>query len=774
MSGAGRVRRGLPFALFAAITLVVFWKFLFLGQTIYWASYLESHRGRPWKMPGGWFEPHRPHRPVMDPILLLPASLRVYNEGLKEGELRLWNPYLFCGYPLYTDLMVHPFYPPQVALHALLSPETAYELGLLLHLFFSGAAMFWALRALKRSRPAATVGAVVWMLLGYHALWFSCAILLGISVWGPLALRGLVVARERRDFLAGTGAAAAMGMAILGSHPQHVLMLFLLLLGFLAATAERRFALRLGSWFALLSVGIGLPAVLTRLDVLVNGYHVTAPDLEELYAEPFTLLAGLPSLVAGKVLFPATAFLEQEFTIYAGLGAAALGALGAARGWRERETRLAAIVAAAALLAAFVKPLALAAQLLPVLNQSKPTRWLFLFGFCLALLAARGVDTLAEGGRSRAARVLAAVAGGWLLLMLVRAGPVRFSNGAAVETLIGFAGVAGAVLLAGRRPRAAYAVGLAALLFEMLPFFLLFNPHVDGAILREAPESVVRARAAGEPWRGAGSAGLRTASTREGLAKESMAGGNFLALYGVETVGGFDAVVPRPYARFCEAAGGEVSPAGRVATFLDFDSPLLDAANLRYLFRPFDGEPPSKYRFVERWGRSRLYENTAALPRAWVVGRVEPARDDDEATRLLKSPDFRPRESVVIDSAAPPALPPGPLASSVAWRHRGPDRAALEISASRDAVLVLADTHHPGWTATVDGREVPVHRANLAFRAVSVPAGTHAVEFRFRPASARWGILGGLAFCLVALGHAARQRRLFSSNRSNGSALPGS
>jgi uncharacterized membrane protein YfhO len=49
-------------------------------------------------------------------------------------------------------------------------------------------------------------------------------------------------------------------------------------------------------------------------------------------------------------------------------------------------------------------------------------------------------------------------------------------------------------------------------------------------------------------------------------------------------------------------------------------------------------------------------------------------------------------------------------------------------------------THYPGWHATVDGIEVPIYRANDAFKAVVVPPGTHRVRFEFRPVSVYVGL----------------------------------
>ena len=55
------------------------------------------------------------------------------------------------------------------------------------------------------------------------------------------------------------------------------------------------------------------------------------------------------------------------------------------------------------------------------------------------------------------------------------------------------------------------------------------------------------------------------------------------------------------------------------------------------------------------------------------------------------------------------------------------------IQAHRPALLVLSDNHYADWHAEVDGREAPIYRTNHTFRGVVVPAGTHTVDFSFRP-----------------------------------------
>lgn len=66
----------------------------------------------------------------------------------------------------------------------------------------------------------------------------------------------------------------------------------------------------------------------------------------------------------------------------------------------------------------------------------------------------------------------------------------------------------------------------------------------------------------------------------------------------------------------------------------------------------------------------------------------------------------------------------------------------LAISArdipSGGAWLYYADSYHPGWTAYVDNRPVPIVRANLAFKAVHLPAGPHEVRLEYTDGARNW------------------------------------
>jgi hypothetical protein len=143
------------------------------------------------------------------------------------------------------------------------------------------------------------------------------------------------------------------------------------------------------------------------------------------------------------------------------------------------------------------------------------------------------------------------------------------------------------------------------------------------------------------------------------------------------------------------------------------------------------------------------------------VGAARVVRGDEEALRALVSPSLDPAREVVLSEGAAelPAAAEGARPPRVRIDRIGADRMTLAVEAAAPACVVMVDAWSPGWSARVDGLPSAVLRANLAFRAVAVPAGRHEVELRYRPRSLPLGLaLSAISMALAVL-MAARAAR---------------
>jgi uncharacterized membrane protein YfhO len=84
-----------------------------------------------------------------------------------------------------------------------------------------------------------------------------------------------------------------------------------------------------------------------------------------------------------------------------------------------------------------------------------------------------------------------------------------------------------------------------------------------------------------------------------------------------------------------------------------------------------------------------------------------------------------------VETDRPPGVAEGPLQGNAQVTTHEPDRVVVRTTASRPALLVLADNWYKDWHATVDGRHAEILRTNHTFRGVVVPQGTHTVAFHF-------------------------------------------
>jgi uncharacterized membrane protein YfhO len=122
----------------------------------------------------------------------------------------------------------------------------------------------------------------------------------------------------------------------------------------------------------------------------------------------------------------------------------------------------------------------------------------------------------------------------------------------------------------------------------------------------------------------------------------------------------------------------------------------------------------------------------------------------------LTSKDFYPDKEVLFEEESPHPIPlPRGVEGKegkVEFISESNNRLQLLVRAPENTFLVLNDTYFPGWKAFVDGKQTTIYRADYTFRAISLNAGTHRVDFVYDPLSFKLGVmisLLGIIGCVV-------------------------
>ncbi|MEJ2210204.1 MAG: YfhO family protein [Anaerolineae bacterium] len=755
--------------------------------------------GEAWKPAGGG-----------DLVSFLFPTYRFAAARLSAGNLPLWNPHLYGGAPFLADMQSGLFYPPNLLLF-LLAPNFSYAVMQWLaagHVFLAGVTMYLCLRYLAPGhglrRPAALVGALAYMFSGIFVVHFGNLNLIAVAAWLPLVFLLFWRAVVGRSPGLAAGAGVALGLSTLVGHLQITLMVGLAL-GLAAVVAvvqgwprrrrptedrswwdRRRLARVRGTAWPLLAL------IVTAAVALGLAALVLLPALEYARLSPRAVLpyrqAARYSLVPallGELLVPAL-FSSREPALYWGVwDRVAAGYVGllplilAGLALLLRRGRRIALLAALGV-TAFL--LALGSEsvfhgwaylLLPGFGQIRaPARFVLLLDFALAGLAALGLDRLLQPLDRRSRRTFdgawrgllwlggaaAVVGGAWAYLVVYQAqdrDPTLFWRvSAATNGVILALGLLAAALAwlgarrSGRLRRRALAwlaVGLVFVDLASLGAYvdLGFEPPTAGY---EHPGVVGFLRQDPDFYR---------IDSRTDVADVWQP--DLALLAGLYDVGGVDnPLMVADVERYWQGLGGR-------------STALYDFLGVKYVIAgkdtvldwekfslAYDGDPAVN-----------VYRNERALSRARVVFQVLPAADPAAAWDLIHLPDFDPASTVVLEGVGPAAdegqvlgeLPAAPGGARVVGY--GSDSLEIEVESPAAGYLVLSDPYYPGWMAALDGHPVEILRANYAFRAVPVPAGTHRVTMAFRPATWRGGlaITAGTVLVLLVWAVLAWRRR---------------
>jgi len=134
-------------------------------------------------------------------------------------------------------------------------------------------------------------------------------------------------------------------------------------------------------------------------------------------------------------------------------------------------------------------------------------------------------------------------------------------------------------------------------------------------------------------------------------------------------------------------------------------------------------------------GKDDVIPNASANGVAWFVKEIALVNSPTE--ELQKTGEVDTRNVAVVNSQQS-TVDSRPLtvdsSATITLTEQKPYLLKYESQSATDGFVVFSEIYYPkGWHATIDGKEVPLLRADYVLRALNVPAGKHVIEFRFEP-----------------------------------------
>jgi len=700
-------------------------------------------------------------------------------EGLRQGQVRWWDPYTHEGTPVATAPVA---YLPDL-LHVLAPGEWFFSLLLALHVPLAAAGFCALAGALGLGRPAAAGGAIAYALGGFGLSSLSLYVHLQALAWTPFVLLGLFRAAH---FGARGVAIGAVVVAVAASTTALEIVAQSVLVGAAlvpSGAGPRRLA-RLGAAL-LLGAGLAAAALVPTLSQLEGSARSAGFPIETVLAfsiHPLSLVQALIGNWHFDLNDPMGRFWGDQLlggypyllSLYLGAPLLALAAAGAALG--GRRTLVLGALGLAGLLVSLGPAAGLSSvvEAAPLLRMFRfPCKAYFTVHVVATLLAALGLNALQRGRRRAwiAAALCALSLGGALTAAAAltrlsptlanRLGDTLFPAGwsgaaraAPLDAILedatrggGIAAVLGllAVLALGGRVRPERAAWAAVVLVaaDLLRTGAGLNPMVSPSFYAASPEST----GAAEEIRSTGgrlftcepefSPAFHRARLADGRAVDVWT----MAAYQEALLPNFQLRLAVPTAFSLDQTG--LVPANRVleepalaCRALDHLLPRLRAAGVAWVLSVDAlSHPELKLRQVLRPVRVaplglHLYALADPLPMYFVASAARPAASAAAAEQIAREPGFQAKGGVALEAhGAPMAGARGEVLEVRAT----PGRLEMAVLADRPSFAVVREAQAPGWSAWVDGLPQRVLRADGRYRAVAIPAGASRVTMRYRP-----------------------------------------
>lgn len=689
-------------------------------------------------------------------------------DELKHGRLPIWNPYEMGGTPHIGNLQSAVFYPLNI-LFFIVPFHYGWTLLVILQPLLSAIFMYLYLRSLKLAPEASFFGSLLYAFSGFSISWLTWNTVGHVALYLPLILYIKdKVLRHLQKHKLDQKAAGLLGALVvvesaywLAGHLQTAFYAWVISDIYLIArvyqstiglTPQNRmvFLKRVGIFFSGVAVSVAIlisVQAYTLIQFIIHSARATDQAAWQSAEGWFIPWQHLIQFVAPDFFGnPATLnywgmWNYGEFVGYVGI-AGLLLSIAALFLRRDRKTVFFGTVLFASLVCATPTLIAKLPYIfrIPLIATSQPTRLLFVVDFSLAVLAGLGLDYAMRHKIGRKGLIgpigligaillglwISVVFGHYLFPTISFDDWATAKRNLVLPSVLFFSSVTLLLTMVYRntiqkmRTIAVYGI-LVLTIFDLIRFGWKYTPFTQAAYLFPETKITTFLKGREEPF--------RIMATDKRILPP-----NFPMQYRIESTDGYDPLFSSYFSELASAwvrGAPDISPYSfnRIITIENYESRLADLFNVRYVLSLTDIDS-AKLTKVFQEGETRVYENTSAYPRAFLVEEIMIVKTNQDVIHALfdETIDLQKTgiltEHIEIDSVP---LGGGEYARIISYN---PQEVVVETATVTARLLIVSDVYYPSWHAYVDAEVTKLYRVDYALRGVVVPAGIHTIMFR--------------------------------------------
>lgn len=732
-----------------------------------------------------------PHNPLLgDALSNYYPWMSSLKRGIESGYLPLWNFNSYSGSPLVANFASALFNPFNLFLYLMTVPDFT-TLMPFLRVVFVATGTFVFLKALKFSAVPSFIGGTLFAFAGFQIVWLSNYPNMTVVMYLPWLMLSMQKIASGHCTVWFFILIVLSSFQFLGGHPETSFHLYLLVLPYffyqlclqwrsgLSASVICKRVLIVGA-AGVLSIGCVAFQLLPFLEYLpyTTRYFEIVEQGNNIFGS-FHFL-DLLKLIAGTVVNPdffgnpvdgnywtfANYNEQNSFFTVTGLFLCGIGIVNNAPSEMERVTCASVshgygksffIISAVAAFAMVVRLPYLHDLVitLPLFSMAANYRLIFVFVFCMVILATAGVQAFCNGGVRGVqivivASVLVAVALTLHLSTLNEIEP-QFLN-YRIEKLLSFFITLGAVtaicILAVYNGYVSLFPFIIVLMVfaESAYYGVNYNSFIDKKDIY--PESPVIGYIRSQPgkyrvvgWKGALIAGAEQ-------------------VYGYDSITGYDPMKIYAYEKILTSINGSYSPVF-TCEIQSVDSDWLNFLNVRYIVTRPDNQDKTlkseRFSLVYDGSDGKVYENRACYPRAFRVtdlnmvkqlcNREVKERDQIQSIEITESD---------LNSSAPEIIKYEANEIIIHNKTTMDNGSYIDTHHINNfpSLIVLSEVWFPGWKVYVDGRPGKIEKIASTFMGVVVSGEEREIKFLFQPDSFKNGLWISLSslFFIISLG----------------------